>query len=624
MIPNDARTTPLADRPFWILCALLAIHFLWLSRQLLYPDLVLNYPFIGGDSHDWIANGMFFAGYDVRYSARPPLLPLAVAVLERLGMLDWLPILLQLLVHASTLALYRLLRRDYAAAVAFPLALAWHFNFTWSMLSLEVMADVSGACFLGLSMLFFRRALEPSGGKTAAWVGAGLFAGLGGLLQPVVLLVVPTLVAVVFARRRSELRSRRLWLAVALAVAPTLIWSLVKVSLAGTAGDVLNRHWDLLKLHLDGLSFYFWAFPSFLGLPAAVLTAAGAWLLVRRRGGELWVVFLVGLLVVLLGFFTFIYDYESKRFLTFAFWLSAVPVAEALSRLPRRAFAPIMALAVAGSVLPIQGRGHDPSYATLWPLPPVALVAPTTPNGRGSLVVDLSEIHLTRRPLAEPWSLSVQHEVLAARPKRLEKRKLGPKDFRQDQAALYLFDDPAENGRRYDTVAHLGNLLGKKVFFLPFSEVSELVEHMALVRVGRIDDQRIYRAQLRGLEGTWLVVAPTRGGADRAIYQQLQANRTAEAPPPYGIEQARRVARRLENDFPVVLSNPQVAKSWQVYLPFVIDTTELYVVEPARERGSRRLLESGKVLGRETREGVTITRYELFGQTWALIEEEGI
>lgn len=614
--PNRPLDRPL-DRPFWILAALLGLHLLWLGSQLFYPDLVLNYPFMGGDSQDWIANGLSFAGYDLRYSARPPLLPLTVAVLERLGALDGLPILLQLLVHVSTLVLYRLLRRDYALAVAWPLALAWHFNFSWSRLSLEVMADVPAACWLGLSVFFVRRAVE----RPAAWAGAGACAGLGGLLQPAVLFVLPVAAVVVYARRREQLRSRWLWLAAALALGPTLLWYLVRWILVGTAGDVLNRHWDLLRPHLDGLGFYFWAFPSFLGLPAALLSAAGCWLLLRRRAGEPWPVFVVGLIMVLLFFFTFLYDFESKRFLTFVFWLSAVPVAEALSRLPRRALVPVMALVIAGSVLPIPGRGHDPSYAALWPLPPTSLVAATTPNGRGSRVVDLSRIDLAVRPLDELRNRSVQHEVLAARNQKIEQRVLGPRDFRQDVAALYLFDDPTENGRRYDVVARLGNLLGKKVYFLPFSELGAVVENFDLVRVGRFDGKRIYRATLRGLEGSWLVLAPAKGGADRALYRQLVATRKSEAPPPYGLEQARRVARRLGSDFPVVLSSPRVAKSWQVYLPFVVETTELYVVEPARERGSRKLLESGEVVDRETKEGVTITRYRLFGQVWALIEE---
>lgn len=58
-----------------------------------YPDLALHYPFAGGDAWDWIANGLRIAGHDVRYSGRPPLLPLLLAALERLSALAAFPAL---------------------------------------------------------------------------------------------------------------------------------------------------------------------------------------------------------------------------------------------------------------------------------------------------------------------------------------------------------------------------------------------------------------------------------------------------------------------------------------------------------------------------------------------------
>src|SRR5881628_1542732 len=96
--------------------AFFAVALLCLLRlALLVPaDLNLTYPFVGGDSHDWIANGLRLAGEDVRYSGRPPLLPLVIALLHRLSALSWLPLLLQGLFLATVLVFYR------RAALLFP------------------------------------------------------------------------------------------------------------------------------------------------------------------------------------------------------------------------------------------------------------------------------------------------------------------------------------------------------------------------------------------------------------------------------------------------------------------------------------------------------------------------
>lgn len=607
-----------ADRAAWIVAGLLGLHFLWLAPRLWYPDLVLDYPFLGGDSQDWIAAGFRLAGYDVASSARPPLLPLAIAALERLRALGWLPILLQALVHAGSFALYSLLRHDHPAAVAAPVALAWHFNFTFSSLSLEIMADVPGACLLGLGAYLVRH----GDASPACWAGAGLLFGLGGLTQPAVLLVLPVWIGAVLLRRRAALRAPWLWLAMALGMAPTLLSYLLRLLGAGTADAAFSRHWELLRLHGDGLPFYPWAWASFLGLPAAVLALAGAWTMARHRGAEPWAVFALGSLATLGAFFTFVYDFEAQRFLALVFGLSAVPAADALSRLPRRAFVPALALVAAGSLLPRAGQGNDPRQVALWPLPPTFLAAKATPTGEGSLAVDPTELAIAVRPIRELWTRSVQRRVLVASRESHPPPTLRPIDFADDVAALFLFDDARDGSRRYAITGRLGNLLGKKVFFLPYSEIGTVVAELDLERVGQLDGKRIYRAGLRGLDGRWLVIAAARGEADRALARRLRAPPTGERPAIPGLDLAHRVAARLGRDVPVVFSDDRVRRGWQLYLPFVVGTPELLLVPPEQASDARRLLDSGQVLGRETEDGVAITRVRFFGRVWAVIEED--
>ena len=118
-------TPPLPRRdPFLLALMLLALlQAGFLAAQLVYPDLNLDYPFMDGDSHDWIANGLGMAGYDVRSSGRAPLLPMMVAALERVSALSWLPVLLQILFHGTVLAFYTLAARLFSRPAAFAAAL---------------------------------------------------------------------------------------------------------------------------------------------------------------------------------------------------------------------------------------------------------------------------------------------------------------------------------------------------------------------------------------------------------------------------------------------------------------------------------------------------------------------
>src|SRR5204862_244837 len=162
--------------------------------------LSLTYPFAGGDSYDWIANGLRLAGEDVRYSGRPPLLPGVIALLHRLSALSWLPLLLQGLFLATVLVLYR------RAALLFP--------------------------------------------RPAALAGP-----------------------------------------------------------AGHAGD----QWHFVALHASSVPFYLCALASLLGLPGAILLAAGAGLAARRALREPALFLSLALVGVMTFFFVFLYSFDAKR-----------------------------------------------------------------------------------------------------------------------------------------------------------------------------------------------------------------------------------------------------------------------------------------------------------------------
>ena len=93
--------------------ALAFIFFLIRGILLIYPNINLLYPYMAPDSYDWIANGLRYAGYDVSFSLlRPPGLPLLIALLSKIELLSFLPLLNQLILFGIFFAIYRIDRKS--------------------------------------------------------------------------------------------------------------------------------------------------------------------------------------------------------------------------------------------------------------------------------------------------------------------------------------------------------------------------------------------------------------------------------------------------------------------------------------------------------------------------------
>jgi hypothetical protein len=311
------RQEPLARRLPWVLAALCAVWLAALAPRLIYPDLNLDYPFVDGDSHDWIANGLHLAGHDVRYSGRSPLLPLALAGLDRLGLLRLWPPLGLLLFLATVLVFHSLAARLAAPAAAFAAALMLLASYTLQGLALEVMADVPASCLMLWSAWAFVTAMEGGAGAEAPgdaggpggigkgigkpeglperrhglprrYVLGGLLAGLAALTQQIGLIVPVAALAALGVRRRRELGTPWPWIGLLTAAALPGLWLAVKRWAFAAYGDSLLDQWGLLGLHASSLRPYLWSLLSFLGLPACLLLVVGIALVARRvwRGGD--------------------------------------------------------------------------------------------------------------------------------------------------------------------------------------------------------------------------------------------------------------------------------------------------------------------------------------------------
>ena len=538
---------------------LAALQALLLAVRLVYPDLNLDYPFMDGDSHDWIANGLRLAGHDVRSSGRAPVLPMLIAVLERAGALPWLPVLLVALFHGTVLAFYTLAARLSSRAAAFAAALALMLCHQLLGISLQVMADLPASCLLFLAARSFLLAGEEpprdrGSRRYRRYVGAGLAGGLSALTQPVgILLAAPAALTLVI-RRRDHLKTWQPWIGAALLAALPGLW--IALRPAGGDADIPARQWDLVSLHFDSVPFYGWALLSLLGLPACVAAAAGLAVAARDalRGGDA-PLFVIALLAVLSGFFVFLYTYEASRFLVYPVWMVGLLIAMALSRLPRAALAAAAVLVVGAAALPLPG---------------------------------------------EPF------QIRRAWERRAPEARLEPDIVRQDHSALYLYERTPD---RYRTITRLGNALRKRVKVVPKSWMEPWWGWLRMERLGRIGEDGVYRAWLPGREESWVVVGPL-----TPIPSPIPS-----LPPGEGGRVATAIVEELKGWDGYVALVAGEPHPWQLYLPFLVGTTELYVPEPGQEGEILRIFDAAPQLGERRIGPVVVRRAEILGRRASLV-----
>lgn len=601
--------SPSRDPFLLALAAACLLHLALVAPGLVPVDLNLTYPFMDGDSWDWISNGLYLAGEDVRYTGRSPLLPLAIAALHWMGTLSWLPGVLQGLFVATVLAFYSLAARLVPRRAAFAVALALLVNFSLAGLSLQVMADVPAACLLLLAVRSF---------VSRRYLAGGLFAGLAALTQSVAILWVPAAGLTVLVHRRRDLRSPWLWTSLLIPLALPALWALVQPPAVVGSGGFARAQWLLVSPHLGSVPFYLYALVSLLGVPGAVLLGIGAVLGARRARTEPAFFLALILASALAVFFVFLYDYNAKRFLVYGAWLWGLPLAEALGRLrSRTAFGTAAALLVVGSALPLPASPADPSTVGLWPAPPLHLVVPPGPGPNGSGGLNLGAMRIERRPFRDGLRLSLPYLAWTAR----EVTPPDPKLFAGDHSAVYLYTEAGEEGGRHAAIPRLGNALLKRVKFVPAAFVEPFLDRLGVTALGQLGDTTFYRTRLPGRTESWIVVIAGSGRLKPVL------DRLGERPPEGGsrLRQARRTAESIaqyvtgSDGFVAVVPAYRRPDLTQLYLPFLVETTELYVADPGQRREALGLLAGTPTLEERSFGAVTVKKTEHLGRPTSIV-----
>ncbi len=287
-------------------------------RSLRVADLNWCYPYLSSDSYDWINNGLYWAGAPLRPTFRPPGLPIVMGVLERLGALNGLPVLNFVLLGATAVLLYRLLRERFRPAIAALSAWVFFANGYVQDFARWILAEVWAVFFLVLAVLLFVRA----GRRPAAYVPFGLAVGVSFLFHYAALPAALGLVAAVLLTRREHLREPWLWIGAAAGSLLPALWLVFRWwhSFRDPSG-VRHGVEALVRFVPKNLGFYAFGSLALLGLLVVPLYVAGVLRCLDGPGREerlLRSVFTP--IVAVLGiFFGLFYDWTDKRFLLYLF-----------------------------------------------------------------------------------------------------------------------------------------------------------------------------------------------------------------------------------------------------------------------------------------------------------------
>ena len=554
-----------------------------MAPRLLVPDLNLQYPFIDGDSYDWLANALWWSGADVRFSARQPFLPLLLAALERCHLLRLWPVLAFGAAHAAAIALYAALRTSagrFAAAGAVVTVLA---AFSVQHLALDLMADTLAAALATAALAAMLLALGDAAGACPApkrprlLVIASGFAGLAAVTQSAgLLLAAPLVLAFVAVRER---RVGRTLLAAALFLGPTVAWTLWRRTLPASL-PLLNP-WDFLRLDAGAPPAFGWFFVSLLGAPAALAMAAAVWRNLffargagRNAGGGPGVVRAHRARIVLLAcalpalFFGLFYSYHSKRFALYVAWPATALLADAFAGLKPRARALAVAVVASTAMLPLPERGCEGAVAALWPAPPVFAVTPLRAVVSGSTLVDLRGTKLLR-PRSTELGAWYRRAFVPQRPAPRALTVLDAAAVSAAEHAMY-FGAPAEKDRRFLDQGQVGNALRKRTQWLAAEVWEPCLQRFALRPAGRLSgDLTVWSLRAPGVAGSWLLARRARDERE---------DDTGSAPAPFAeqtIRDARAVADAVAGMPRVALIVPREPSPAACLLPPLLHTADI-------------------------------------------------
>lgn len=195
-------------------------------------------------------------------------------------------------------------------------------------------------------------------------------------------------------------------------------------------------------------------------------------------------------------------------------------------------------------------------------------------------------------------------------------RPLYPEASERDRWAIYLYDDAGYAGKRYPIGSGFGNLLLTHVKFLPFSALRSELSRVELYWYGCLAE---FRSSEPGFPGSRTVArflplsAVKQTGTSGLSRKPEQSNQQT-----LGLEKAKQISELVDRHHLVIFVDDSGLVGWKSLLPFLVETSAFYVVEPAHADSNQR--SPGVPLRHHHVQNVTLTEHRLFGWTVWVIE----
>ncbi len=135
--------------------------------------------------------------------------------------------------------------------------------------------------------------------------------------------------------------------------------------------------------------------------------------------------------------------------------------------------------------------------------------------------------------------------------------------------------------------------------------------------MGCLAEASVCRVRLSGLEDSWTILAPKHGEVDRHL-RVLTGTRAEQLNKPLELANAQQSSELVGQHYLVIFIEDSGLVGWQSLLPFLVETSEFYVVEPAHADSNRRSL--GVPLRHHQIQDIALTENRLFGWTVWVIE----
>ena len=298
----------------FIFAILLAKGFL-----LIYPDLNLLYPFMAPDSYDWIANGLHYEGYEVNFTFRPPGLPLIIALLDKFYILNFLPLLNQLVLFGILFLFFKIIDKQFNKLTATITTLILFFNFFLQNLSLFILADIYAVFFILLGLYFYLEAKNDE----RKYLQASFFWSVSFLFQYAVVFIFPA-VLIHFLNFRKKVKPILFLKIFLLAILFPGVWFLYKEIISTDLSITEINYLKLLKLHFDSLFFYLINTIAVLGIFAFVFFILGLYkevkVLYKKKNPAERIEFSAFNLLGVVSWFAFwvlLYNWNDRRFIVY-------------------------------------------------------------------------------------------------------------------------------------------------------------------------------------------------------------------------------------------------------------------------------------------------------------------